>query len=235
MKPGIHHMVCLLVVGTLPIGISPPTDLSETNISISGGAGQYAHITRGCDGSVLSKKRIPTREYSVSFDRIDKSGLRFGIIGSSLRSREEESSSATHEDLGFLEVNPYVGIEWKGAAFCIGLVAMPDGLPGMRRSRTIPSGYLRIGNRRSFYVDLRFMQTPSALTASYVQLGLGADPDSGMGTWFGVGAAPHDKIGFLARFDLHMSRQVHLDLTARLGGSEGVSESGISVGVRYRR
>ena len=43
----------------LPIAVGMEGDSASTTVGFGAGVGSYAHVTRGCEGQVLSKERDP--------------------------------------------------------------------------------------------------------------------------------------------------------------------------------
>jgi hypothetical protein len=235
MKPGVHHMLSLLVVGTLPVGLSTTSgDLSEMNLSVTGSDGQYALISRGCNGQVYDRQEIPLREYSIGLDKRFSTGVRIGIIGSYVRCRNEVFDEGIARDLEFTAINPYVNIEGVGGAFGFGYFRSSSVLPRLG-NKVRPSGYLRLGRPEKVYIDLRYLHSAPIMTGGYWQIGYGGAAAPGLGLWIGVGKGPHDKIGFLVRSNVRLAYGFHLDLLGRVGRSERVSETGVSVGIRFQK
>ncbi|MFX0139897.1 MAG: hypothetical protein ACFFDN_40020 [Candidatus Hodarchaeota archaeon] len=225
-------------------------DSTETNFRVTGGLGQYAHISRGCAGNVLEKEKIPFNEIGVSIDHKTKSPFRLGLNSSYIFTRQPGelvdayhpvhgySRRWSHDNppIGIFTVNPFINAEWK--YFAIG-----GGYFGSTRELDVPyeekffhffSGYIRIGNIRKFYVDGYLFHTTHIYSNNFIGLGLGFRLNPNVGWWFGGGFGQYDKGGFLMKTDIRIRSNLYLDTLIRLGESEGISENAIGLGLTYK-
>jgi len=262
MKPKINHLLCSLFMAALPIGFTPaPDDSTETNLQLWGGAGQYALISRGCDNEVLEKQRIPFQEVSASLDYKTASPVRVGIRGSYIRSKRKLGESIYdaqakmyHTQLiatDIFAVNPFINLEGEKFTFGAGYLWANNHLDtGNASGKQFPSIYMRIGNflplfvdqnrsiftenLYSYYVDFSFLHTAPLLSDGYLKMGVGFNMDPNVEWWLGWGWLPQDKFGFIARANIRLRQHLYFGALARIGSSEGISESAVSLGLTYR-
>ncbi len=52
--------------------------------------------------------------------------------------------------------------------------------------------------------------------------------------WLGTGYGPYDNIGLVGKSYCRLSQPLYLNLFARIGTSEGITEGALGVGLRYR-
>jgi hypothetical protein len=247
MKLKTNRLLCTLFMAALPIGFTPaPDDSSETNFQLWGGAGQYALITRGCNNEILDKQEIPFSEVSAALDYKSASPVRAGVRGSYIRSKKESEQVFSGESGNYryrhklisteiFAVNPFVNLEWKNFAFGTGYLWANDHLDaGNNIDKNLFSLYLRVGNPRTAYVDASFLHTSPLLSDGYLKMGLGSNRNPKVGWWLGLGGLPQDKAGLIARTNIRLRQHLGLGILARIGGSEGVSESAVSLGVTYQ-
>jgi hypothetical protein len=101
-------------------------------------------------------------------------------------------------------------------------------------NKNLPSFYLRVGKPRVVYFDASFLHTSPLLSDGYLTMGLGFNRNPKVGWWLGLGGVPQDKSGLIARTNIRLQQHLGLGILARIGGSEGISESAVSVGVTYQ-
>ena len=213
-----------------PLAISQP-DSSVTELRLSGGRGAYAYVTRGCDNSVISKEKIDFDnvgvEASHKFTWPVRVGARAGVV------RPQASGLEYYYDASQLElryVNPYLSLEWPGFSIGGGYVSANRHFPEEEFSTTA-SGHIRIGKKT--YFEMSFFEGVPLLTAGYAQMGLGFRlPKADL--WIGMADVPQDKPGLVTRGEYRIGDRLGIGGTARLGSSEGVSESGFALSLSYR-
>lgn len=242
-------MLLFIFVGVLPLQINTTSkDSTETNFRITGGLGQYAHISRGCEGNVLDKEKIPFSEIGVSIDHKTKTPLRLGLNVSYIFTKEESELvyysygqkyvryAGNQRPIEIFTVNPFINAEWKN--FAIGGGAFWANRPTFYNNDNslghFGSWYIRIGNIRSFYIDISLLHTTPVFSGSCFKSGLGFRSNHNIDLWFGIGYQPYDNIGFIAKTNIPIQPHLFLDALYRLGGSEGVSENAISLGLTYK-
>lgn len=250
MKLMFSRGAALLLLGAMPVEFNfPPNDSTETNIKLFGGVGQYALISRGCEGQVFEKHGVPFRELNAAVEHKFPAPIKLGIRSSYLFDKQKiedtylDPITGVHFITRFipkenLVMNPYLNLEWK--AFGIGggyfwsryRLAVSDNFGAVDSPISV---YLRFGNRRSIYVSTSFLHHIPLYTGGYYQLGLGSGKNPNFDWWTGLGiAGPYDNFGLFFKSDIGLRRHFKVNLITRLGFSEGISENAIGVGLTYR-
>jgi len=218
-----------------PLAISH-TDSSVTELLVAGGSGSYAYVTRGCDNSVISKQRIDYvnvgAEVSHKFVAPVRLGVRTGLVRTHGHFYSELLSDTRY-------VNPNLSLEWPGFSIGGGWVVANRPFPEQDLLQTASghvgsqtaSGHIRIG--RGTYFEASFFEAVPLVTAGYAQTGLG-HRWSRADLWLGVGALPHDQVGFVGRGQYRIGNRLGLGGTLRLGSSQGISENAFAVSLSYR-
>jgi hypothetical protein len=212
--------------------------------------GQYAHISRGCEGNVLDKEEIPFKEIGVSIDHKTRSPFRLGIQSSyiSTKTKSEmveyhdqysgyyEKYSRENNPIGIFTVNPFVNAEWKNIAIGVGYfgASRPIIEETDHSNEHHLSGYLRIGNIRSVYADASFFYATPVFSGNCFKLGLGFGSTPAFGMWFGLGTGPYDRVGLLFKTNIRLQQHLYLDTLIRLGNSENLWENAVGLGLTYR-
>lgn len=257
MKFNKIRLVGLLIIIVLPMRIVPvPADTSETNFYISGHTGSYAHISRGCEGEVLHREQLSLKEISGGFDKTIAPPARIGLRGSYIVTEnpslyyvqeydygsgseyEEQTPSNWTKERDFFAVNPFMDLEWNkfgiGAGFLYASKALPGTEENYNKSEVVPSFYARFGSYKKVYVDASLFHSTPLISGGYFKLGLGSKANPNFNWWFGLGAGEmYDAAGFLLKTDFILHPSTSLNFMARLGGSEGVSENSVGIGVTY--
>ncbi len=233
------NQLWLFVLLVLPVG-KTTQDSSTTTMSFSAGTGQYAYVSRGCEGQVLSKKEIPFLEFNASVDHNASSHAQIGLRASyiSTHRRHEGYTFYGNEiiklsDLQILTLNPVLNINWKYFAIGGGFLWAGEDLPETD-TRYFPSAYLRVGNVHSFYVDASVFHKTPLISDGYFTFGFGVSRSHKFGYWIGMGGGPYDKVGLVLKTDLGIGTNLSLNVSGRLGTSENISENAINVGISYR-
>lgn len=249
MKLKIKKMFCLFLISMLPLQINiSPEDSSETNFQFTGGIGQYVNISRGCSGEVLDKETIPFQEIGVSVDHKTGKHWRLGLQGSYIFSQKHRELSYEHGEDRYVGksiptqifiLNPYVNFESKYFALGGGYIFANDVLPASDDTpivfgKNYPSGYLRLGNVKTFYVDASLFHTTPLLSSNYIKYGLGFQINPKIDFWIGSGIAPYDQGGIIAKTHIQIQPNLYLNALARIGSSEGISENAIGLGLTYQ-
>jgi hypothetical protein len=250
MKNKLKKLLLFSFVGVLPLQITTTSnDSTETNFRVAGGFGQYAYVSRGCEGDVLDKEKIPFSEIGVSIDHKTKTPLRLGINASYILTQKERDLESYYEYTYYSEkyagnkrsmeiftVNPFMNAEWKNFALGVGYFGASRSILHKNDGSREPSfsGYLRIGNIRSTYFDMSLFHATTIYSEGYFKLGIGYRPNPALGWWFGLGRRPYDKFGFIVKTDIRLRRYLSLDALVHLGSSEGISECAASCGLTYK-
>lgn len=210
-------------------------DSTETNIKVSGGAGSYAYITRGCEGEVLTKDKVPFKDLGYSIDHKFKFPVRVGLRGGNIweRNRYYPDERRTNSYL-----NPDLSLEWKWFGIGAGPFFAQKDLPtreGGKLSRNSLSWHLRFGSPKLYFSIHMLESVPLYSGGGYINLGLGGGVSRKFSLWFGLGTkGPYDTEGFLAKTNIKLKGNWYVDLVGRLGTSAGISESAISFGLNYK-
>lgn len=123
----------------LPLQYVPTDpDSSETNFSISGGAGSYGVISRGCEGQVLEKHKINFSELGGSIDhKFAAAPLRIGVRSGYVNDRVLFNDISTSGGAitqsrreNIFTINPFLNIEGKTVALGIGYFHADHSLAG---------------------------------------------------------------------------------------------------------
>jgi hypothetical protein len=249
MKLNAKNGFTLLFLCVLPFKFElTPDDSTETKIQLVGGAGQYAVIRRGCEGNVLEKHEIPFSEIGASFDHKFASQTRLGIRGSYVfdkrkngeqdyNPRGDGEPSTRFVPKEIIAINPFANLEEKNSALGVGYFWSNRSLfVGQEMGEIEPwiSGYLRLGNRRSLYFSSSFLHEVPLYSSDYLKLGLGSGIDPNFDWWLGCGLlGPYDGVGILAKANIRFQKQLYFNVLTRIGGSEGISEGAVSLGLTY--
>jgi len=228
----LRNLRCLGLFLLLPVvvgGHLPGDDSTSTNIKVAGGLGSYASIRRGCHGEVISKRKVGFEDFGFSWDHKLKSPLRVGL-----------RAGGIWQGSGFrrnLYMNPNLSFEWTKFGFGAGPFLAQENLPSGNESwdRNSLSWHLRIGSPKS-YTSLSMLEcVPLYSGGGYINIGFGGMAGKKVSYWFGLGTSgPYDNPGFVAKTNLKLKADWSLDLATRLGRSEGISESAISIGLNYK-
>ena len=232
------QFIYFILIGTLPIAIIPEPDSTVTNIGISGNLGQFAEISRGCSGEVLEKNAIPLREVDASIDHKTRTAVRIGIRSAYLVS-EEEGNTYPYEGSyqrrftrsEHFAINPFLNFDWRYVAIGGGYCWIN---PHFFKTESIPSGYLRLGNLNTYYIDASLYQTMPLFSGGIFKIGIGSNKHPEFGWWIGTGAGIYDRAGFMAKTNIRLQPDLFLDTFLRLGSSENISEYSVGLGLRYQ-
>jgi hypothetical protein len=227
----------LLMLLPLQIPLTPDDSVS-TSLQIIGSHGQYAAISRSCEGDVTDKDGLPLTEVGISAQHRVKSWLSVGIDGGVIRSKleteEDVNAETAFKHQNFTYASPHVDFNasWIGAG--VGAVVAPHGLPfdGEQTEDVLPSFHLRLGKPRIFYFDASLCRS-LPLSHGYFTMGLGSKASKKTNWWVGISGLPYDGAGLLTRVDFRMSPAVQLTTSLRLGTSEGISENALGIGLRF--
>lgn len=93
----------------------------------------------------------------------------------------------------------------------------------------------RIGKKRSFYFEGRWLDQPPLLSGKgMLRTGFGGTfyNDRSM-YWLGANVLPYHKLGFAGQLDLPLRENTFIFLNSRFGSEAGLQEFGVSIGVRF--
>jgi hypothetical protein len=226
------NLVTMAAVAPLAVNVSPTLqDSSVTSLTFAAGSGSYADITRGCNNEVLDKEKMQFRETAVALHHDFKGPPEVGVRATIL------NQMPGYED-GTVVVNPYFALEGKSVGFGLGYVSV-QGTPsyygfGGDYEIAPASGHLRLGKRTGYFSMNLNEDVPLTSGAGAFRMGAGFRASKNFDFWLGAGAVPYDQVGLVVRTDIHATRFLDLHATGRLGGSQGISENAVSVGVTLK-
>lgn len=212
--------------------------------------GQYAHVSRGCEGNVLDKEKIPFREIGFSIDHKTRSPLRLGIHSSyiSTTTKSElveyhnqyrgyyEKFSHENSPIEIFTVNPFINGEWKNFAVGRGYFVASRSILEDKNdlNEQFFSGYIRIGNMNSVYADALIFHATPVFAGNCFKLGLGFRPKPAFCCWVGFGVKPYDRTGLIVKTDMRLQQHLYLDTLIRLGSSNNIWENAVGLGLTYK-
>jgi len=239
--------VSFLILLPLVAGVENTNrDSTETNLKIAGGLGSYAYITRGCEGEVLTKEKIPFKDTGFSFDHKFKAPLKVGLRCGYIWDKKDRATEYIDwidtmiivENSNNFYLNPDLSFEGKRFGIGVGPFFAQKtlyGREGEELGKILPSWHIRIGSRKLYFSANMLENVPLYSGGGYADLGVGGAVNPNFSYWIGLGSSgPYDNSGLLLKTNFKLHRNWYLDLTGRLGQSEGVSESAISAGLNYR-
>jgi hypothetical protein len=149
----ISRVLFLFLFFPLVIGVeNTNTDSTVTNFKIAGGLGSYAYVTRGCEGQVLSKEKVPFEDAGFSLDHKFNTPLKIGLRAGYISDRQPTYINK-FVDRGNYYVNPDLSFESKWIGVGAGPFFARDVLYGTEGSdwgSTLPSWHLRFGTQKSY-------------------------------------------------------------------------------------
>ncbi|OQX94986.1 hypothetical protein B6I21_07790 [candidate division KSB1 bacterium 4572_119] len=247
MKAKINAMLLLILIVILPLRIVPTDgDSSHTNIGAFGGFGQYAQISRGCEGQIVDKDKIPFSEFGICIDHKTQSPLRYGIQASYFTFKEltehwdEEQAYEikTSSTENIIAAHPYANFEWKHFAFGFGFLftnhtLLFSGDADEDIAKGMTSIYVRGGSLNKIYVDFSLSHMPPLLSGDNFRMGVGHRYPN-FDLWGGIGYGMYDSIGLLFRSKLHLQKNLSLDIYSRFNEAARIYEYTVNMGLTYR-
>jgi hypothetical protein len=233
------------------------TTADGTQIEIAGGAGEYAFLSRGCNGEILRRHPASFREGAL---RVQQSighggfalGVRAGTVRDDLAGGDGIVSPAVpapNEPQPPREVstnrylNPYFTYDTPQGSVGGGYVwherEFPTAGEGAREFTDRPlndmSAHVRFGSERQYF-EVRWMEgMPLYSDGGLLNIGVGGRPEGGRVTFFaGLGAGgPYEGAGLAFRVGCDVGDWT-LSVRSRTGHSGGANASGIALGLTYR-
>jgi hypothetical protein len=225
----------LLILLPLQIPLTPDDSVS-TSLQIIGSHGQYAAISRSCEGDELNKEGLQVTEVAVSAQHTQKSWLNVGIDGGIIRSKKKEGeifngefNEPVYRRQNFAYAVPHLdfnaswrssrrtGCHWTGG-----------------RQRMCFRVFISDSVSRGFFIStLPSLCRSLPLSHGYFTMGLGSKASKKTNWWVGISGLPYDGAGLLTRVDFRMGPAVQLTTSLRLGTSEGISENALGIGLRF--
>ena len=183
------------------------TDLTPADTSYteySFGVGAGQYATTDCAG-----RRIPSQfvDGGLSFTHKFEGPLRVGLAASVVSAKN-----------GSTGVVPYPDLALDFRYFSVGTTGV------------------RVGSYENFYGDFGVADhIPAFSGKGFFRLGVGwKAADWNTRFWLGVNSLPYQKAGLAGQVDFPLSENNFLFLNSRIGESGGVSEYGLSLGLRMR-
>jgi len=227
----VVRLLGLVLLASIALGFDENrTSRGQGRLIMYGSGGQYADISRGCDGSVHSKRTVPFRELGANAEWRFPSEftLRISTEIMSISDMEYDNTRSSG-----IVLSPRIGVHGEKAGFHFGFMTSTERMPGLNSRQLRPAFHLRIGRESTGHFDLHLFDEAPFISHGYFKLGLGWGPNEKGSFWTGISIAPFDRIGLLLRKGFRLSREVYLDFGLRLGVSEGLSENSISMGLGY--
>lgn len=233
--------------------VATVTAADGTRIEVFAGTGEYAFITRGCNGSILSQRPVTFRDAGAAVEqRLGRSGLSAGVRGGWMRDDiagianvDPYAGTVTDERIQIENryANPYLTFErsrgsvgfgwvWHDKEFISATGGMHDETD---RALNDVSWHLRIGSDRRYFA-VRWMEAvPLYSGGGYLLIGLGGRPGGGaLSLYRGMGAGgPYEGAGLLIQSDYRLPSGITAGVRSRLGYSGNHGASGVSIGVGY--
>ena len=93
---------------------------------------------------------------------------------------------------------------------------------------------IRIGRLQDMYFEIRSMDQPPFFSGKGVlRTGLGGTVDNfGTRFWIGTNVIPYNRLGLATQFEFPFQKNTFLFINGRYGGSSGMEEFGLSIGLR---
>lgn len=234
------------------------TTADGTQIEIAAGAGEYAFVSRGCEGQVIRRHPASFREGAVRVEqRLGRApikiGVRAGIEHDDIAGGDGLVPPATPlpnepqpermvQDNHY--VNPYLVHDSPGGSVGIGYVWHEHDFPtageGAREQTEHPlnsvSWHVRLGPE-GHYFETRWMEgMPLYADGGMLTMGVGGRPARGPVTFFaGLGAGgPYEGAGLALRLGCDIE-DWNVGVRSRLGFSGGANASGVGLAITYTR
>ena len=241
--PKISTLSLYMFLVALPVEVNDSLSVeSGTKVRIYGGRGDYAYITRGCEGQVLGKQKVPFTEFGSSIEhKFQNIPIRIGVGGSHILTRAviEDFNSGRRFSTFTIDstisrniINPYINLEYKYIALGTGYHShdpIPFGSDDISSGR---STYLRIGNRNTKFLSGSWFHTAPYLSTGYFKFGLTTVRNDG-DLWLGFALGPYEGPFFVAHYKRQLDPRLSIDVLGGFGESEGIIENSISFGTSY--
>jgi hypothetical protein len=234
------------------------TTVDGTQFEIAGGSGEYAFISRGCNGEVLRRHPAAFREGAIRVQQpIGHGGFALGVRAGTVRDdlaggdgRVSPGLPPPNEPQPPRElstnryVNPYFTRDVPGGSVGGGYVwherEFPTAGEGAREFTRRPlnqmSAHVRFGGELKHF-EARWMEgMPLYSDGGMLNLGVGGRPGGGPVTFFGgLGAGgPYEGAGLALRLGYDVG-DWNLSARSRLGNSGGANASGLALGLSYAK
>lgn len=238
----ISRIVCLFVLLPLVIGVQTTNrDSSETSFSIAGGTGSYAFISRGCEGEVLNKEKVPFNDAGFSLEHKFKAPIKLGLRGGYISEDQLWYDHSLPPPDNKHRTNFYLNPNFSFESEKLGIGAGPFfadkklySREGEDWGKIFPSAHVRFGTEKLYFSANLMENVPLYSGGGYFDLGVGTSVKS-FSMWAGANPeGPYDSWGAVLKTDFRFHKNWSLRLNGRLGMVEGTSESAVSIGMTYR-
>lgn len=223
---------CAALVVALPLAVSAhdsDSARSFTTLSISGGVGDYAVITRGCNNEILSRAQYPFRDYGASIDHKFAFPMRVGVRAGGLE----------EQDVINRYVSPHLSLEWRKFSIGYGPVyaqrEFSTGSGTLDNSQTWHSGHVRIGDLSKGYFSIGYFENlPLYSGGGHFDMGGGGRVTPRLGFWGGISVEPYDGVGIVSKWNYRVTSGLSAIAKFRIGAAAGEGENAISIGAQWR-
>jgi len=234
------------------------TTSDGTQIEIAGGAGEYAFISRGCNGRVLRRHPASFREGALRVQQpIGHGGFALGVRAGTVRDDLAGGDGIVPPAIPFPNepqpprvvstnryLNPYFTYDTPEVSVGGGYVWHEREFPTAgeqareftQRPLNDMSAHVRFGSERRHF-EARWMEgMPLYSDGGMLNIGFGGRPEGGRVTLFGgLGAGgPYEGAGLALRMGLDVG-DWNVGVRSRLGLSGGAAASGVALGLTYAR
>ncbi|HEY6194079.1 MAG TPA: hypothetical protein VI504_03475 [Candidatus Eisenbacteria bacterium] len=265
MHPGRGLLVAIAAITPFSITLhdrgdtlATVTTADGTQFEIAGGAGEYAFISRGCNGEVIRRHPAAFREGAVRVQQpLGHTGLALGVRAGTVRDDLAGGDGLVRPDLILPNepqpprelstnryLNPYFTYDTPGSSVGLGYVwherEFPTAGEGARelpaRPMNLLSAHLRIGSEQQYF-ETRWMEgMPLYADGGMFNLGVGGRPGDGPVTFFtGLGAGgPYEGAGLALRVGYDVG-DWNVSVRSRFGNSGGANASGLALGLKYAK
>ncbi len=247
MNRSLIAIVVLSAATPLAFDVPRDTASSETTLELGAGYGEYALISRGCEGQIVDQDFVHFADAGAQLEhRFAGPGLTAGVRGGVLRDDPDEdpATPAAEAPADNRYVNPYLALEGPHSGAGIGVVLhereFPTAGEGAREADDHPlndiSAHLRLGDRDEKFFAVEWMEgVPLYSDGGYLTIGGGGRMNwrplhvhAGLAT-----GGPYEGAGGFVRLRCELRPGIEARLTGRFGTSGGADASAIAVGARF--
>ena len=229
----IGRFIGLALLASISLGFSEiDLERGRGSVSLHASHGQYAHITRGCDGSV-TKEDIPFTEYGLNVDWTNQSRFALKFSTEIVEFKDVHSDDPFAEDTKAMVFIPQIGVDGEVVGCRFGVFKSTKSLPEIDTNKVLPAFHFRLGKREKFHFDISWLDDAPVISRGYLTIGFGTGPNEKGSFWMGISGGPFDKLGILLQAGIPISSRISLDVGARIGSSEGVGEHALNAGMGY--
>lgn len=229
-SPRVSHWKYLCVTAiAAPLAVTVvPGDSALLRFQVAGGSADYAYVTRGCNGEIVSARKLSFREAGAAADVRFSGPWHAGL-------RATHLSPYPGQGIEGVNIwNPYLAGEWHEFGFGLGTVAQPDRPELLDFDHSAVSGHLRFGSEAGGHFLFQVSEGVPLYTTGLADLGYAFRPARSVDFMVGVGTPdPYDHFGFLAKANVRAGSHLGIQLRGRYGTSGGVDEKAVAFGISY--